>query len=167
MSISVSSRKSVLAMSFARKMANGSLTASRRELSVSLVCSRRKHGCNMSEAAKRMANQSRPGPKARDSSAVGLMAKLNMMRTTTMKTAVVVRSSRERNSVRSSLPNSAPVLESRLMGASVATEGEDGVEGCSRFRVSYDFACIKTNGAGSERGDFRFAVEAHDNGAAG
>src|SRR5271154_103413 len=162
MSNSVSRRKNVLAMSFARKMAKGSLTARRRELSVSLVCSRRKHGCSISEAANKMASHRRPGPKARDSSAVGLMAKLNMTSTMRMKTAVVVRSSRERNSVRSSLPKSAPVLESRLMGASIVPEGEDGVEGCSRSRIGYDFAGIEPHGAGGQRGNFRFTVEAHD-----
>ncbi len=108
-------RKSVLAPSLARKIAKGSLTARRKELSVSLLCSRKKQGCSISEAAKRNASQSRPGPNRRDSAVVGSKVKLNSTTTMRMKTIVVVRSSRERNSVRSSLPSSVAELERRPM----------------------------------------------------
>ena len=68
---SVSSRNSVFAASLARNIANGSLTDSRSALSVSLFNSRKKHGCNISEAANKNASHNKPGPKRRDSPAVG------------------------------------------------------------------------------------------------
>src|SRR5258705_4703760 len=114
-SSSVISRKSVLAQSFDRKIANGSETESRSALSVSFVCSRKKPGCSISEAAKRKASQSKPGPKRRDSSLVGSNVKLNSTTIIRMKTTVVVSSSRERNSVRSSLPSRTLVLENKLI----------------------------------------------------
>src|SRR5271169_1957961 len=167
MRTSVRSRKSVLAMSLARKIEKGSSTASRRELSVSLDCSRRKQGCSISDAAKRMASQRRPGPNSRDSSAVGLMAKLKRMRTTRMKTTVVVRSSRERNSVRSSLPRSVAVLERRRTAISGTPKCENGMQGRAGIGVGNDGAGVKLNGTCGESGDFGFAVEAHDDSAAG
>src|SRR5258707_2151388 len=68
---SVKTRNKVLAASFAKKIAKGSLTESRSALSVSLVCSRRKQGCSISEAAKRKATHSRPGANCCDSVVVG------------------------------------------------------------------------------------------------
>src|SRR6266478_1728794 len=114
-SSSVISRKSVLAQSFDRKIANGSETESRSALSVSFVCSRKKPGCSISDAANRNASQSKPGPNRRDSSLVGSNVKLNSTTTIRMKTTVVVSSSRDRNSVRSSLPSRTVVLEGRLI----------------------------------------------------
>src|SRR6266478_4207699 len=114
-SSSVISRKSVLAQSFDRKIANGSETESRSALSVSFVCSRKKPGCSISEAAKRKASQSKPGSKRRDSSLVGSNVKLNSTTIIRMKTTVVVSSSRERNSVRSSFPSRTLVLENKLI----------------------------------------------------
>ena len=81
----------MLAPTFARKIANGSLTARRKELSVSLLCSRRKHGCNIRDAAKRNASQSNPGPNLRDFAVVGSKVKLNNTTTIRMKTIVVRR----------------------------------------------------------------------------
>src|SRR5580704_3229308 len=101
-------------------MAKGSEMAKRRELSVSLFCSRRKQGCSIRDAAKRNASQSRPPPKRRDSAVVGSKVKLKRTTTIKMNTIVVVRSSRERNSVRSSLPSRTEVLESRLMAVAQA-----------------------------------------------
>src|SRR6266699_3988939 len=115
--ISVRSRKKALATSFARKIANGSLTDKRNALSVSLFCSRKKHGCSIREAAKRNASQSRPGPNRRDSLAEGSNVKLKSTTTVRMNTTVVVRSSRERNSVRSSLPSRAEAVESSVIQA--------------------------------------------------
>src|SRR5258708_37062832 len=112
---SVRRRNKVFAISLARKTAKGSSTESRKALSVSLVCSRRKQDCSMSEAAKRKASQRRPGPKRRDSADEGSNVKLKSTMTIKMNTTVVVRSSRDRNSVRSSLPRRADVLESRLI----------------------------------------------------
>src|ERR1700682_5401208 len=94
-STSVKSRNKVLATSLARKMANGSLTDKRKALRVSLFCSRRKHGCSISDAAKRNANQRRPGPKRRDSVYVGSKVKLKSTMTSRMKTTVVVNRQRE------------------------------------------------------------------------
>src|SRR5882762_11403167 len=115
------SRKSVLAQSFDRKIAKGSETERRNALSVSLVCSRKKPGCSISDAAKRNASHSSPGPKRRDSSLVGSNVKLNSTTTIKIKTTVVVSSSRERNSVRSSLPSSTEVLENKLIDRRHAT----------------------------------------------
>src|SRR5207249_11050362 len=114
---SVSRRNNVFADSLGRKIANGSLTESRNALSVSLFCSRRKQGCSISEAAKRNANHRSPGPKRRDSSDVGSNVKLKSTITINIKTTVVVSSSLERNSVRSSLPSRAAVLESSAIHA--------------------------------------------------
>src|SRR5712675_2092700 len=114
-SSSVINRNSVLAESLDRKIANGSETESRSALSVSFVCSRKKPGCSISEAAKRNAIHSNPGPNRRDSSRVGSNVKLNSTTTIKIKTTVVVSSSRERNSVRSSWPSSTEVLENKLI----------------------------------------------------
>src|SRR5690348_16421092 len=99
-------------------MAKGSLTESRRALKVSFCCSRRKHGCNIREAANSNASQRRPGPNLRDSSEVGVKVKLKSTSTIRMNTTVVVNNSRERNSVRSSLPSKTAELGSRLIQAS-------------------------------------------------
>src|SRR5271163_4190911 len=115
---SVSRRNSVFAASLARNMAKGSPTESRRALSVSFGCSRRKQGCSIKEEAKRNASQRSPGAKRRDSSDVGSNVKLNSTITIRMKTTVVVRSSRERNSVRNSLPSKTAALESNAIQAS-------------------------------------------------
>src|SRR5262249_58428075 len=85
-----------------KKIENGSSTDSRSALSVSLFCSRRKHGCNISDAANKNESHKRPGPNRRDSPTLGSKVKLKSTTTTKMNTTVVVRSSRERNSVRSS-----------------------------------------------------------------
>src|SRR5882672_7083343 len=114
-SSSVINRKSVLAHSLDRKIANGSETERRNALRVSLVCSRKNPGCSISDAANRNAIHSNPGPNRRDSSRVGSNVKLNSTTTIKMKTTVVVSSSRERNSVRSSLPSSTEVLENKLI----------------------------------------------------
>src|SRR5712672_4822301 len=116
-SSSVINRNNVLAHSLDRKIANGSDTERRNALSVSLVCSRKKPGCSINDAAKRNASHSSPGPKRRDSSLVGSNVKLNSTTTIRMKTTVVVSSSRERNSVRSSLPSRTLVLENKLIYA--------------------------------------------------
>src|SRR5882762_10750913 len=116
-SSSVINRNNVLAHSLDRKIANGSETERRNALSVSLVCSRKNPGCSISDAAKRNAIHSNPGPNRRDSSRVGSNVKLNSTTTIKIKTTVVVSSSRERNSVRSSLPSSTEVLENRLIYA--------------------------------------------------
>src|SRR5271167_2804565 len=115
---SVSRRNSVFAASLARNMAKGSLTERRRALKVSLCCSRRKQGCSIKEEAKRNASQRSPGAKRRDSSEVGSKVKLNSTITIRMKTTVVVSNSRERNSVRSSLPSKTPALGSKFIQAS-------------------------------------------------
>src|SRR5579883_325296 len=114
-SSSVRNRNRVLALSFARKMANGSATARRSAPSVSLFCSRKKQDCSISEAANRKASHSSPGPNRRDSVALGSNVKLNSTTTSKTKTMVVVSSSRERNSVRSSLPSSADVFASKFI----------------------------------------------------
>src|SRR6267378_4809016 len=114
-SSSVINRKSVLAHSLDRKIANGSETERRNALRVSLVCSRKNPGCSISDAANRNAIHSNPGPNRRDSSRVGSNVKLNSTTTIKIKTTVVVNSSRERNSVRSSLPSSTEVLENKLI----------------------------------------------------
>src|SRR5712671_8167076 len=117
-SSSVINRNNVLAHSLERKIANGSDTERRNALSVSLVCSRKKPGCSINDAANRNAIHSNPGPKRRDSSRVGSNVKLNSTTTIKINTTVVVSSSRERNSVRSSLPSSTEVLENRLIRSS-------------------------------------------------
>src|ERR1700732_70299 len=117
-SSSVINRNNVLAQSFERKIAKGSDTESRNALSVSFVCSRKKPGCSIKDAAKRNASHSNPGPQRRDSSLVGSNVKLNSTTIIKMKTTVVVSNSRERNSVRSSLPSRTLVLESKLIYAS-------------------------------------------------
>src|SRR6266403_781552 len=116
-SSSVINRNNVLAHSLERKIAKGSDTERRNALSVSLVCSRKNPGCSISDAAKRNAIHSNPGPNRRDSSRVGSNVKLNSTTTIKIKTTVVVSNSRERNSVRSSLPSSTEVLENRLIYA--------------------------------------------------
>src|SRR5580693_2044592 len=121
---SVSRRKSVFAVSFARKMAKGSLTESLKELRVSLCCSRRKQGCSIKEEAKRNASQRSPGAKRRDSSEVGSNVKLNRTITIRMNTIVVASNSRERNSVRSSLSSKTAALGSRLIQASAKVRME-------------------------------------------
>src|SRR5712664_4236744 len=73
---SVRRRNNVFAVNLARKMAKGSSTESRKALSVSLACSRKKQGCNISDAAKKNASQRRPGPKRRDSADEGSNVKL-------------------------------------------------------------------------------------------
>src|SRR5208282_6415457 len=108
-------------------MAKGSLTESRKALNVSLCCSLKKLCCSMREAAKRKASQRSPGPICRDSSDVGRKEMLNIKSTIKMKTTVVVRSSRERNSVRNSLPNKTAVLGSRLIQASANVRMERNV----------------------------------------
>src|SRR6266478_5788712 len=113
----VNRRNRVFAASLARKIAKGSFTESRSALSVAFVCSRKKQGCNISEAAKRNASQSNPGPKRRDSLTDGSNVKLKSTTMVRIKTTVVVSSSRERNSVRSSLPSSTAVLESSAIHA--------------------------------------------------
>src|SRR5882757_5201839 len=112
---SVTSKNNVFAPSFARKIANGSDTDSRSPLNVSFVCSRKKHGCNINDAANKNASHSNPDPNLRASSDSGSNVKLNSTSTMMMNTTVVVSSSRERNSVLSSLPSSTPVLASRLI----------------------------------------------------
>ena len=52
-------------------------------------------------------------------------------------------------------------------GGSGASEGEDGMERGAGVGVGDDGAGIELNGARGERGNFGFAVEAHDHGAAG
>src|SRR5260370_30276736 len=114
---SVRRRNRVLATSFARKIAKGSETERRNALSVSLVCSRRKHGCNIKDAANRNASQRRPAPNRRDSAEVGSKEKLKSTMTISTKTVVVVKFSLERDSVRSSLPDSTAVLDSHGLHA--------------------------------------------------
>src|SRR5271163_2884666 len=150
-SSSVTKRKSVLAASLASKMEKGSLTESRNALSVSLVCSRKKHGCSISEAANRNASHRSPAPNLRDSVEVGSNVKLNSTITTRIKITVVISSSRERNSVRSSLPRSAPVLESRPISA--AGEFQNGMHLRALLRVGDDRAGIHSHRARGQRGD--------------
>src|SRR5579862_787385 len=112
---SVIIRNKVFAASFARKIANGSDTESRNALSVSFVCSRKKHGCNINDAANKNASHNSPDPNRRASSESGSKVKLNSTSTMMMKTIVVVSNSRDRNSVFSSLPSRTPVFASRLI----------------------------------------------------
>src|ERR1700722_118761 len=112
---SVTIKNNVFAASFARKIANGSDTESRSALNVSFVCSRKKHGCSINDAANRNASHRSPEPNRRASSDSGSNVKLNSTSTMMTKTTVVVSSSRERNSVFSSLPSNTPVLASRLI----------------------------------------------------
>src|SRR5580704_4852015 len=111
---SITIRNNVFAASFARKIANGSGTESRSALSVSFVCSRKKHGCSINDAANKNASHSNPDPNRRASSESGSNVKLNSTSTMTTKMTVVVSSSRDRNSVFSSLPNSTVELAIRL-----------------------------------------------------
>src|SRR6266567_8391933 len=135
---SVSSRNKVFAAILARKIANGSFTASRSALKVSFACSRRKQGCNINDAANRNASHSSPGPKRCDSFVVGSNVKLNSTTTISTNTIVVLSSSRERNSVRTSLPRSAAALESTR---------------------------IEPYGARRKPRHFGFAMQTHDDGA--
>src|SRR5689334_15464887 len=102
-----------------------------------------------------------------------------------MKTTVVVRSSRERNSVRSSLPNKTEVLLSRLMESIAASSLAAASPGASRsiplsirerqhgakigaaLSIRAHHSSVEANRAGSERRNLRLAVQAHDNGATG
>src|SRR5208283_200849 len=161
---SVTRRNSVFAPTLARNMANGSLTARRRELNVSLFCSRRKLGCNIREAANRNASHSSPGPKRRDSAVLGSKVKLNRTTTIRTNTIVVVSNSRERNSVRSSLPSSVAELAKSVaivLARLGHSEIENGAQGCARIGVVDDCARIQADGARCQCGNFRFAVEAH------
>src|ERR1700722_18138047 len=65
---SVIIKNNVFAATFARKIENGSDTESRNALNVSFVCSRKKQGCSINDAANRNASQSNPDPKRRASS---------------------------------------------------------------------------------------------------
>src|SRR5271163_2196385 len=96
--------------------------ARRRAESVSLACSRRKEGSSIRVPAKRMAIQRSPGPKRRDSSRVGSKLKLKRKTTIRAKTAVVVRSSRVRNSVRTSLVKMAQAGRQRGVGEETEEE---------------------------------------------
>src|SRR5579872_1950510 len=116
---SVTIRNNVFAASFAKKIENGSDTDSRSALSVSFVCSRKKHGCNISDAANRNASHSNPDPNRRASSESGSNVKLNSTSTMTTKITVVVSNSRDRNSVLSSLPSSTVVLAIKLNASSL------------------------------------------------
>src|SRR6266446_245915 len=116
-SSSVSRRKSVLATSFATKMEKGSVTLRRSALSVSLFCSRKKQGCSISDAANRNASHKRLAANRRDSTEVGSNVKLKSTMITRMKTTVVVRSSRDRNSVSSSFTSRTAALDSKLTHA--------------------------------------------------
>src|SRR5580704_990303 len=112
---SVTIRNNVFAASFAKKIANGSDTDSRSALSVSFVCSRKKHGCSINEAANKNASHNNPDPNLRASSESGSNVKLNNTSTMITNTIVVVSSSRDRNSVFSSLPSNTPVFASKLI----------------------------------------------------
>jgi len=48
-----------------------------------------------------------------------------------------------------------------------SSKGEDGVERCAGVGVGDDGASVELNGARGERGDFGFAVKAHDDSASG
>src|SRR6202451_3286528 len=112
---SITIKNNVFAASFAKKIANGSDTDSRNALSVSFVCSRKKHGCSINDAANKNASHNNPDPNRRASSESGSNVKLNSTSTMMTKMIVVVSSSRDRNSVFSSLPSSTPVFASRLI----------------------------------------------------
>src|SRR5882762_10446140 len=71
----------------------------------------------MSEAANRKASHKRLAANRRDSAELASNVKLKSTTTTKMKTTVVVSSSRERNSVRSSLPSSTAAFENKLTHA--------------------------------------------------
>src|SRR5713101_2027709 len=71
----------------------------------------------MSDAANRKASHRRLAANRRDSAELASNVKLKSTTTTRMKTTVVVSNSRERNSVRSSLPSSAAVFENKLTHA--------------------------------------------------
>src|SRR5882672_6755424 len=71
----------------------------------------------MSDAANKNASHNRLAANRRDSAELASNVKLNSTTTTRMKTTVVVSSSRERNSVRSSFPSRAVVLENKLTHA--------------------------------------------------
>src|SRR5258707_1889144 len=119
---STRSRNKKFAAIFPAKMLNGSIGARRSAARVSLVCSRRKDGCSMSEPAKRNASHRSPGPKRRDSEDVGLNVKLKRTMTIRTNTMVVTSSSRERNSLRSALARMVAVACTRLIAKELRTE---------------------------------------------
>src|SRR5450631_4149606 len=166
-SSSVSSRKSVFAASFARKITNGSDTDSRNALNVSLVCSRRKQGCSISDAAKRNASHSSPAPNRRASSDSGSKVKLNNTSTIRMKTMVVVSNSRERNSVRSSLPSKTVVFAKRVIDVNRlrVSKRKNRANVRARSRIGHNCPGIQPNRACRQRRNLRFAVQAHHDGA--
>src|SRR5712664_128937 len=84
---SVRRRNRVLATSFARKMAKGSETERRNALTVSLVCSRRKHGYNIKDEAKGKHSHKSLAPKPSDSAEVG--SKVKLKSTMTIRTTTV------------------------------------------------------------------------------
>src|SRR5438105_6503156 len=166
---SVNSRNKVFAASLAKNIANGSLTDSRSALSVSLFISRKKQGCSISEEANKNASHSSPGPKRLDSPAVGSNVKLDSTITIRMNTIVVVSSSRERNSVRSSLPSSAVVLESTLIDVVSGRVGkfQDRRETRASPRVRHHRTGVQANTPRRQRRNLGFAMQAHQHGAPG
>src|SRR5882724_5293130 len=71
----------------------------------------------MSDAANRKASHKRLAANRRDSVELASNVKLKSTTTTKMKTTVVVSNSRDRNSVRSSLPSNTAVFENKLTHA--------------------------------------------------
>src|SRR6266850_1663245 len=88
----------------------------------------------MSDAANRKASHRRLAANRRDSAELASNVKLKSTTTTRMNTTVVVSNSRERNSVRSSLPSSTAVFENKLTHApaNVKIEGRLAPEFRSR-----------------------------------
>src|ERR1700733_13366427 len=127
---SVTIRNNVFAASSARKIANESDTDRRSALSVSFVCSRKKHGCNINDAANKNASHNNPEPNPRASSESGSNVKLNNTSTMMTNTIVVVSSSRDRNSVFSSLPSSTVVLAIKLNPPSFQPTATVGAQHC-------------------------------------
>src|SRR5260370_1505124 len=95
-------------------MANGSLIESRSALSVSLFCSRKKQGCSISEAAKRKASHSSPGPKRRASLTLGAKQQLESTNNVSMKNTAVLRTSADHKPVPSSASTQTTDLDCPL-----------------------------------------------------
>jgi len=111
---------------------------------------------------KRQATEAR-ARSGRDSLTDGSKVKLNSTTIVRMKTTVVVRSSRERNSVRSSLPSSTAVLESSAFTRSQKPGSSESSRLCvcrpPPIRHPVYRPCCQI-------GDFRLAVQAHQDRAA-
>src|SRR2546428_3112407 len=151
-------------------METGSMGARRKATSVSFDCSRVNEGCSISEPANNSASQSKPGPKRRDSAAVGSKVKLKSTSTMSTKTSVLTSSSRVRNSVRSSLASRMPMGRARAT-SSLLMRGERRREHGARIAgnggIFRNRSAEQADGARDEGVRFARPVRAHEHGAAG